>query len=35
MLNVIAVCVILSLLGADLYCNRRPAEPALEDYDYR
>ena len=35
MLNAVAVCVILALLGADLYCNRRPLEDAAPDYDYR
>ena len=35
MLSVLTVCVILALVGADLYANRRPAEPPVLDYDYR
>ena len=35
MLNFLTVCVILALLGVDLYANRRPIEDAAPDYDYR
>ena len=35
MLSVLTVCVILALLGVDLYANRRPAEEPALDYDYR
>lgn len=35
MLNFLTVCVILALLGADLYANRRPFEAPAPDYDYR
>ena len=35
MLNVLTVCMVLALLGADLYANRRPIEDPTPDYDYR
>ena len=37
MLSVLTVCVILALLGVDLYCNAASVyHPAPEpDYDYR
>ena len=35
MLSILTVCVIIALLSVDLYCNRRPVEDAVPDYDYR
>ena len=35
MLDVVAVGVIIALLVADLYVNRRPVEDPAPDYDYR
>ena len=35
MLNFLTVCTVLALVSVDLYCNRRPADSAVADYDYR